>query len=124
MTACDSTPRSQAWIAGDAANVHVHMAATGLVILRLVVGLTLAGHGAQKVFGWFGGQGISGWAATVEKLRVRPPRAWAWISALSELVGGVLFALGLLTPLGAFAIAGAMLVAIATVHWPNGFWNS
>jgi putative oxidoreductase len=56
-------------------------------------------------------------------MRMRPPKAWAWISALAEFVGGLLFALGLLTPLGAFAIVGSMLVAIATVHWPNGFWN-
>jgi putative oxidoreductase len=100
------------------------MAATGLLILRLVVGLTLAAHGAQKVLGWFGGSGIGGWTASVEKLRIRPARPWAWISGLAELGGGLLFALGLLTPFGAFAIAGSMLVAIVTVHWPNGFWNT
>ena len=99
------------------------MAALGLLILRLVVGLTLAAHGAQKLFGWWGGPGIAGWTAAMERMRMRPPKAWAWISAIAEVVGGLLFALGLLTPLGAFAIVGSMLVAIATVHWPNGFWN-
>ena len=95
----------------------------GLLILRLVVGLTMAGHGAQKVFGWWGGPGIAGWTQSVTRLRIRPAAPWAWIAALSELGGGVLFALGLLSPLGSLAIAGTMLVAIATVHWANGFWN-
>jgi putative oxidoreductase len=95
----------------------------GLVILRVVVGLTLAGHGAQKLFGWWGGSGMDGWIQMVTKLRIRPAAPWAWIAALSEFGGGILLALGLLSPLGSFAIAGAMLVAIATVHWPNGFWN-
>jgi putative oxidoreductase len=100
------------------------MAALGLLLLRLMVGLTLAGHGAQKALGWFGGSGIDGWAGVMGKMRMRPALLWAWVSALAELVGGLLFALGLLTPLGAFAIAGSMLVAIAAVHWPNGFWNT
>jgi putative oxidoreductase len=95
----------------------------GLLILRVVVGLTLAGHGAQKLFGWWGGSGMAGWTQAVTKLRIRPAVAWAWIAALSEFGGGLLLALGLLSPLGSLAIAGAMLVAIATVHWPNGFWN-
>jgi putative oxidoreductase len=95
----------------------------GLLILRIVVGLTLAGHGAQKLFGWWGGSGMPGWTQVVTKLRIRPAAAWAWIAALSEFGGGLLLALGLLSPFGSFAIAGAMLVAIATVHWPNGFWN-
>jgi putative oxidoreductase len=95
----------------------------GLLILRLVVGLTVAAHGAQKLFGWWGGPGIAGWAQTVTKLRIRPAAPWAWVAALSEFGGGLLFALGLLSPLGSLGIAGAMLVAIATVHWANGFWN-
>ena len=96
----------------------------GLLILRAVVGLTMAAHGAQKLFGWWGGSGIAGWAQVVTKLRIRPAAPWAWIAALSEFGGGLLFALGLLSPLGSLAIIGTMLVAIATVHWPNGFWNT
>ena len=96
----------------------------GLLIVRVVVGLTLAGHGAQKLFGWWGGSGMSGWIAVVTKLRIRPAAPWAWIAALSEFGGGLLFALGLLSPLGSLAIAGTMFVAIATVHWANGFWNT
>jgi putative oxidoreductase len=94
----------------------------GLLILRLVVGLTMAAHGAQKVFGWWGGPGMAGWIQSVTRLRIRPAAPWAWIAALSELGGGLLLALGLLSPLGSLAIAGSMLVAIATVHWANGFW--
>ena len=96
--------------------------ALGLLILRLVVGLTMAGHGAQKLFGWWGGPGITGWTQSVQKLRIRPAQPWAWIAALSEFGGGLLLALGLLSPLGSLAITGAMLVAIATVHLPRGFW--
>ncbi len=98
------------------------MVALGLLILRLVVGLTLAAHGSQKLLGWFGGSGIKGWTGVVERMRIRPAPAWAWIAALSEFGGGLLLALGFLSPLGSFAIIGAMLVAIATVHWPKGFF--
>ena len=99
------------------------LTALGLLILRIVIGLTLAAHGAQKLFGWWGGSGMTGWVQAVTRLRIRPAAPWAWIAALSEFGGGLLLALGLLSPLGSLAIAGAMLVAIATVHWPNGFWN-
>jgi putative oxidoreductase len=98
------------------------MAALGLLILRLVVGLIVAAHGAQKLFGWWGGPGMSGWTGAMTRMRMRPATAWAWLSALSELGGGLLFALGFLSPLGSMAIAGSMLVAIALVHLPKGFW--
>jgi putative oxidoreductase len=98
------------------------MAAFGLLILRVVVGLILAGHGAQKLFGWWGGQGMDGWTQMVAKLRIRPAQPWAWVAALAEFGGGILLALGFLSPLGNLAIAGSMLVAIATVHLPRGFW--
>ncbi len=100
------------------------MVAIGLLIIRVVIGLTMAGHGAQKVFGWWGGPGIKGWTGGMTRMRIRPPVAWAWVSALSELVGGLLLALGLLTPLACAAVAASMLVAMALVHWPKGFWNS
>ena len=75
--------------------------AVGLLILRLVVGLTMAGHGAQKLFGWWGGSGMDGWTQMVTKLRIRPARPWARVAALSEFGGGLLFALGLLSLLWA-----------------------
>ena len=98
------------------------MVALGLLILRLVIGLTLAAHGAQKLFGWFGGPGMTGWIGAMTRMRIRPATPWAWISALSEFVGGLALVLGLLTPFPSLAIAGSMLVAIALVHWPRGFF--
>jgi len=98
------------------------LVALGLLILRLVIGLTIAAHGAQKLFGWWGGPGMKGWTQTVGKLRIRPAMPWAWVAALSEFGGGLLLAFGFFSPLGSLAIAGAMLVAIATVHLPRGFW--
>ncbi|MEA2451904.1 MAG: putative oxidoreductase [Actinomycetota bacterium] len=93
----------------------------GLLLLRLVIGGTLAAHGAQKLFGWFGGFGIAGTGGWLESMGFRPGKLHAAITGLSEFGGGLLLALGLLTPLGAAAIAGVMLVAILTVHLPNGF---
>lgn len=90
--------------------------------LRLVVGLTLAAHGGQKLFGWFGGRGIEGTAASYEQLGLRPGRLNAWLAGLTELLGGLLIALGLLTPLGAAAVIGVMTVAALTVNLRNGFF--
>ena len=100
------------------------MAAAGLLILRVVIGGILFGHGAQKVFGWWGGPGLAGWTQAMTRMRLRPPRAWAYISAFGEVAGGIMLALGLLTPFACAAIASSMLVAIALVHWPRGFWVS
>ncbi len=97
--------------------------ALGLLILRLVLGLTVAAHGAQKVFGWWGGTGMAAWTAGMTRMRIRPALPWAWISALSELLGGLAVAIGLLSPFGSLAVIAAMAVAIALVHWRNGFWN-
>ena len=100
------------------------MAAAGLLILRLVIGAIMIGHGAQKVFGWWGGPGLNGWTQAMTRMRIRPPQAWAYISAGGELGGGILLVLGLLTPLACAAIAASMLVAIYLVHFPRGFWVS
>jgi putative oxidoreductase len=97
---------------------------TGLLLLRVALGGILAIHGAQKLFGWFGGYGISGTAGWLDTMGMRPARVHAVMNGLAEFGGGALLALGLLTPLGAAAIAGVMFVAIATVHWKNGFFNS
>ncbi|HSS61492.1 MAG TPA: DoxX family protein [Candidatus Limnocylindrales bacterium] len=99
------------------------MAAFGLLILRLVIGLTLAGHGAQKLFGWWGGPGMTGWTGAMNRMRMRPAAGWAWLSALAEFLGGLALAAGLLFPIPSLAIAGSMLVAIALIHLPKGFWN-
>ena len=100
------------------------MVALGLLILRVVIGLILAAHGAQKLFGWFGGPGMTGWTGAMNRMRIRPATPWAWMSALAEFVGGIGLALGLLFPLPSAAIAGSMLVAIALVHLPKGFFVS
>ena len=99
------------------------MFAAGILVLRLIVGLTLAAHGAQKLFGWWGGPGMKGWTGAMNRMRIRPATLWAWTSALAEFGGGLALAAGLLTPLPSFAIAGSMLVAIALVHLPKGFFN-
>lgn len=96
----------------------------GLLILRVVVGLLLAGHGAQKLFGWFGGPGINGFAGGLVKMGVWPPSFWARVGGLAEFGGGVLFALGFLEPIGPIGIIAAMLTAIALVHWGKGIWSS
>jgi putative oxidoreductase len=95
----------------------------GLLVLRLVLGLTMAAHGAQKVFGWFDGPGLAGFGATLERLGVRPGRTWAMVSAAVELGGGLLVAVGLLTPIAALFLAGNLLVAILTAHLARGFWE-
>ena len=97
---------------------------TGLLLIRIVLGVVFAAHGAQKLFGWFGGFGIAGTGGWLASMGFRPARLHATVSGLSEFGGGLLLAFGLLTPLGAAAVAGVMIVAIATVHIPNGFFKS
>jgi putative oxidoreductase len=94
-----------------------------LLVLRVIVGGTLAGHGTQKLFGWFGGSGLRGTAGGFEKLGYRPGLPMAFLAGLGESGGGALLALGLLTPLAAAAGIGVMLNAIVSVHLPKGFWN-
>ena len=96
----------------------------GLLILRLVAGLTIAAHGAQKLFGWFGGSGISGTMSMQQRMGLKPAALWASFVILGEFGGGLSLALGLLTPLGAAGIFGVMVMAIVKSHWKNGFWNS
>jgi putative oxidoreductase len=96
----------------------------GLLLLRVVFGLALAAHGAQKLFGWFGGHGVRGTAGFFGQLGFRSPLTMAVLAGGAELGGGLLLALGLATPLAAFAIAVVMLNAIWAVHWKNGFWNA
>jgi putative oxidoreductase len=80
----------------------------------------MAAHGAQKLFGWFGGYGIAGTGAFFEQLGFRPGRQFAAAAGASELAGGLLLALGLLGPIGPALIVSVMLVAIVTVHVRNG----
>jgi putative oxidoreductase len=92
----------------------------GLLLGRLVLGLMMAAHGSQKLFGWFGGHGISGTAGFFEALGFRPGKLFAVLAASTELGSGVLIAVGLLGPLGPAAMLAVMIVAAGTVHWKNG----
>ena len=94
----------------------------GLLVIRVVVGLLFVGHGTQKLFGWFGGHGLNGTGGFFDSLGMRPGKQHAFIAGLAEAGGGLLFALGLLTPLAAAALIAVMAVAIATVHAKNGLW--
>ncbi|GIV91378.1 MAG: hypothetical protein KatS3mg056_0087 [Chloroflexus sp.] len=96
----------------------------GLLILQLVVGLLMMGHGAQKLFGWFGGHGLRATADWLAGMGIRAPRFWALMAGLAEFGGGLLFALGLFHPLGSLAIIAVMIAAIALVHWSHGLWIS
>ena len=95
-----------------------------LALVRVVVGLVIAAHGAQKVLGVWGGPGLAGWTQGVTRMGMRPPVFWAWVSAFAELAGGVAFALGFLVPVVAAALTIQMGVAIARAHWGKGFWNT
>ena len=100
------------------------MRSLAVLIVRLVVGGLLAGHGAQKLFGWFGGAGIEGTAAWMESMRLRPGTAWARLAGGAELGGGLLTGLGFLNPLGPIAAMGAMSMAWAKVHLGNPVWST
>ncbi|MDX3711682.1 DoxX family membrane protein [Streptomyces europaeiscabiei] len=95
----------------------------GLLLLRLGAGGVLAAHGAQKLFGWFGGHGIEGTGAFMESVGYAPGKASATAAGLAETGGGALLALGLATPAAGAAAAGAMGGATA-IHAPNGFFNA
>jgi putative oxidoreductase len=92
----------------------------GLLVARLVVGLLMAAHGSQKVFGWFGGYGLSGTGGFFEQLGFRPGRLFAALAGSTELVSGLLLAAGFLGPIGPALILSVMLVAAVTVHLPGG----
>ncbi|WP_404354804.1 DoxX family protein [Cytobacillus firmus] len=94
----------------------------GLLIIRLVIGVLFIGHGAQKLFGWFGGHGLKGTGGWFDSIGMKPGVMMALFAGLTEFIGGLLFALGFLTPLAALMIAGTMIMAIVKVHGPNGLW--
>jgi len=93
----------------------------GLLIIRLIFGLLMAAHGAQKAFGWFGGYGLSGTGGFMESLGFRPGRLFAAAAAYTELAGGLLLALGFLGPVGPALVLSVMIVAAVTVHWHGIF---
>jgi putative oxidoreductase len=94
----------------------------GLLLARVTVGLLMAAHGAQKLFGWFGGYGLNGTAGFFEGLGFRPGRLFVVSAAGSEIGSGILLALGLFTPLAAALMVSVMVVAAVSVHLPNGLF--
>src|SRR5437867_3595464 len=94
----------------------------GLLILRLVVGLTLAAHGAQKLFGWFGGYGLTGTGGFLEQLGFVPGRRHALFAGLAETGAGLLLAIGLATPFAAAIALAVMIVAGVSAHIKKGFF--
>jgi putative oxidoreductase len=94
----------------------------GLLIARLILGLAISAHGAQKLFGWFGGHGLNGTGGFFESIGFRPGRLFALAAGLAEFGGGALTALGLLGPVGPALVILVMMVALLTVHVPHGFF--
>jgi putative oxidoreductase len=92
------------------------------LIVRLILGLGMAAHGTQKLFGWFGGHGIAGTGGFFEAIGFRPGRPFALMAALGETLGGLLTALGLGGALGPVLIILVMLVAVGAVHYNKGFF--
>ena len=101
---------------------YIGVMSYGILYLRLVVGLTIAAHGAQKLPGWFGGGGQKGTAGFLASLGFRSAGLMALLAALGEL-SGLLLAAGLVTPLAALGLITVMATAIITVHWKNGFFS-
>ncbi len=95
-------------------------------LIRAATGLALMPHGAQKLFGWFGGYGLEGTGGYFsQSLGLEPGLFWAALVGGVEFFGGLFLALGLLTRPAALAVAILMAVAVFTVHLPNGFfWTS
>jgi len=96
--------------------------AVGVLFLRVVLGTLMAGHGAQKLFGWFGGYGLSGTGAFFEQIGFRPGRVFAAAAALGETISGVLVALGFGGPVGPALMLSVMIVAAFSVHWGHGIF--
>src|SRR5258705_9545849 len=94
----------------------------GILVIRVLFGVAIAAHGAQKLFGWFGGYGLKGTGGFFEGLGVRPGVAFAAGAGVSGFGGGVSLALGLFTPFRAAAVLAALLAALVGVHLKNGFF--
>jgi putative oxidoreductase len=97
-------------------------AGSAAFILRVPVGLILAAHGAQKLFGWFGGNGLAGTAQWLSSMGIEPGYLMALLAGGAEFFGGLALVIGLLTRPAALVAAFTMLVAIFSVHIGNGLF--
>ncbi|GGT19316.1 hypothetical protein GCM10010207_18060 [Streptomyces atratus] len=108
------TPARPAVSAGDC----------GLLLIRITFGLLMAGHGSQKLFGIFGGEGLTATGKGFAALGYHPGTVYAAICGGSEFLGGMGLALGLFTPLAAAALIGVMINAMVTVTAAHGLWET
>jgi putative oxidoreductase len=104
----------------DVTTAAIANLSAGLLVGRLILGLLMAAHGSQKLFGWFGGHGLAGTGGFFESLGFHPGIRFAAAAGLGETVGGILIACGLLGPVGPALMISVMIVAIITVHWKHG----
>lgn len=94
----------------------------GLLLIRVVLGGLILGHGLQKLAGWFDGPGLRAWGEMLDDMGYRRPHGLARLHAVVEVGAGVLLVLGLAMPLAVAATLGVMLNAIVAAHAPNGLW--
>lgn len=94
----------------------------GALVLRVLVGIIFAVHGAQKLFGWFGGYGLEGTGQFFDSVGIHPGTLMALLAGSAEFFGGLVLVIGLLVRPAAAALAFAMLIAIIMVHWNKGFF--
>ncbi|HEY7895886.1 MAG TPA: DoxX family protein [Gemmatimonadaceae bacterium] len=102
--------------------LDVATVATGLLVARTVLGLLMAAHGSQKLFGWFGGHGLAATAGMFDHMGFRPGKLFAMVASATELGSGILVALGLLGPIGPALMISVMIVAAVSVHLRNGLF--
>lgn len=96
----------------------------GALALRVPLGVIFAAHGAQKLFGWFGGYGLEGTGQFFGSVGLNPGYLMALLAGLVEFFGGLALVLGVLVRPAAAALAFAMLIAVFAVHWSKGFFAS
>ena len=96
---------------------------TGILIVRIMLGIIFMAHGSQKLFGAFGGSGVSGFARAMTDMGFSMPLFFAWVVGIVEFFGGAFLFLGVVPRVSAALISIIMLVAIFKVHWSNGFFN-
>ncbi|HMF88085.1 MAG TPA: DoxX family protein [Gemmatimonadaceae bacterium] len=94
----------------------------GLLLVRLVIGFVMAAHGAQKLFGWFGGYGLRKTGEAFGQLGFQPGITFAAAASITEVVSGLLVAFGFLGPIGPALMVSVMIVAALTVHWEHGLF--
>ena len=102
--------------------IDPQMLSIGLLVVRVVVGLIMAAHGASKLLGWFGGYGLRGTGEFFVQLGFQPGAAFAAAASLSEIISGLLVALGFLGPIGPALMVSVMIVAMLTVHLGQGLF--